>query len=504
MKRPLGASIRFSKRHGTACACVALAALLMPFSLTMGSPPDETGASASDRPRINVLLVTVDTLRADHLSCYGYCHDTSPTIDALAAGGVRFKDATVQWPKTWPSMASMLTGTYPNTNGIRMKPRRPLPQTNVTLAEMLAELGYRTAAVVSNANLGRNFAFDQGFEHFVEVWLDRFRAETGEDDFHNAPGKVKQYTDATFVTDSALSWLQRLPADAPFMLWVHYMEPHGPYVPPDKYALMFHGEYPAQQLTVRDIPTYQLQYDGITGELITNQGFYVAQYDREIRYLDDEIKRLLEGLEAHGTRERTLVIFTADHGESLGEHDYYFEHGRVPYQTTGHVPWILSLPGRLPKGLVLDMPVGLIDLVPTVMDILGRPRPGTAEGASLLPVIEGKQSDAPPYVYMEAGRFEPAQLVVRHGPWKLVHFRHEEDRKLHGHDEFVLFNLQQDPAELNDLAAELPDVVARLRRALEGFGKGAVTAGKPAGDEIKLDGLDEDTQRMLKSLGYLE
>lgn len=474
----------------------------------LGSGPLSTRATEPDggdkRPRYNLVLITVDTLRADHLGCYGYRLETSPTIDALAKSGVRFADATVQWPKTWPSMASMLTGTYPDTNGIRLSPRRPLPPANVTLAEMLKDAGYRTAAVVSNANLSRHFAFDQGFEHFVEAWAARFKSETGESEFRNSPGLVKKYADATFVTDEAIRWVGEIPADQPFMLWAHYMEPHGPYIPPQKYATLFAGQYASKRLTVKEIPHYQLQYDTASTHLITDHGFYMAQYDREIRYLDDELGRLFDALDRTGRREQTLVVFTADHGESLGEHDYYFEHGRVPYQTTGQVPWIMSLPGRLPADEVLPMPVGLIDLVPTVLEILGLDRPASVEGVSLYATLRGESSEAPPFVYMEAGRYEPSQLVVRWGPWKLVHFRHPRDRDELKRGEFALFNLHVDPGEVHDVGAAHPDVVESMRRALDGYGRGDGAVADATEESETLEGLDPETARLLKSLGYLD
>jgi arylsulfatase A-like enzyme len=323
--------------------------------------------------------------------------------------------------------------------------------------------------------------------------MARFQAETGEAEFRNSPGLVKKYTDATFVTDEAVRWMGELPADQPFMLWVHYMEPHGPYVPPAKYATYFAGQHASKRLTVREIPHYQLQYDTASAQLITDHGYYVAQYDREIRYLDDELGRLFHGLEQNGRREHTLVVFTADHGESLGEHDYYFEHGRVPYQTTGQVPWIMSLPGRLPAGKVLPMPVGLIDLVPTVLETLGIDRAATVEGVSLYPAMRGESSEAPPFVHM-----------VRWGPWKLVHFRHPRDRDELKRGEFALFNLHEDPGEVHDVGAAHPDVVAKLRRAFDGHGRGDGAVADATEESETLDGLDPETVRLLKSLGYLD
>ena len=171
-----------------------------------------TGCPASPEQRQpNLLVITVDTLRADHVSCYGHALATTPTVDRLAAQGVRFEDAAVQWPKTWPSMASMLTGTYPTANGIRYLPRRQLPDGNVTLAELLRDAGYRTAAVVSNVNLGKKFAFDQGFDTFIESWVEELLRVTGRTALTNEPGKVKRYTNATIVTNQAIRLVSFVP-----------------------------------------------------------------------------------------------------------------------------------------------------------------------------------------------------------------------------------------------------------------------------------------------------
>lgn len=483
---------------------LALLSLAVWTSGTAGAEqPASEARPAPDAGHINVLLITVDTLRADHVGCYGHHLATSPTIDRLTAEGVRFADATVQWPKTWPSMATLLTSTYPATHGVRLKPRRPLPEASLTLAEILHAGGYRTAAVVANVNVGRGFSFDQGFDHFVESWVDALIRETGKATFQNAPGKVKRYTNATIVTDQAVQWLETAGKAERFFLWLHYMDPHGPYLPPDKYKDLFAGSYPPQRVDPRRLPQYQRQNDPRTNRRADDLGFYKAQYDREIRYFDDELARLLAELEQRKLRDHTLIVLTADHGESLGEHNYYLLHGRLPYQPSARVPLVMVLKDRLPAGKVVRAPVGLIDLMPTILELAGVPVPPTLQGTSLLPLLQDGEQAAPPYVFMEAGPYEPSQVAVRRGPWKLVHFRNPADRAAHGTREFELYHVWDDPLENHNLAAEHPTLVQELRTALDEWLKSTPPLEK-LGERIDPQQLDESTRELLRSLGYLK
>jgi arylsulfatase A-like enzyme len=457
------------------------------------------GRDAPDGP--DVLLVSVDTLRADHVGSYGHRLDTTPNLDRLAASGVRFEDATVQSPKTWPSMASMLTSTYPATNGIRIHPRRPLPSASLTLAETLREAGYRTGAVVANVNLGREFAFDQGFDLFVESWAEALERHGGDARLVKVVGGVKRFTNATLVTDQGIALLEELASDRPFFLWLHYMDPHGPYLPPREYGSLFADAYPREPVEPGRIPAFQRQRSPRTGELVLDTGFYRAQYDREIRYFDDELGRLLEAVERLGLHRSTLIALTADHGESLGEHDHYFRHGPVPYQTNAHVPLVLRLPGRLPAGRVVEAPVALLDLMPTILELAGVGVPPPVRGTSLLPRIDDGDAEVR-LVFMESGSFEPWQLSVRRGPWKLVHVRAPRDRERLRGGEFLLFDVARDPGETHNLAARRPEIKRELQAALEEWLR--TTPEYRGGEQTPLESLDPDTREMLEALGYVD
>jgi arylsulfatase A-like enzyme len=446
----------------------------------------------------NVLLITVDTLRADRLGSYGYRLPTSPAIDQLAGRGVRFGDCTVQWPKTWPSMASMLTGAYPKTTGMKYRQRKMHP-TLLLISELFQGSGYDTGAVVTNFNVGRTSGFDQGFDTFIESWQDAWAAEQGDTPFRNEPGKVKQYTNAGIVTDQALRWLNGLDRSRPFFLWLHYMDPHGPYLPPDGYGSYFLDEYASEQAPPNRLPGYQLQADPKSGAPITDLAHYNGKYDREIRYLDDQIGRLLHAIDMADT----LVVLTADHGESLGEHGYYLEHGMFPYQACARVPLIMVQEGRIPPGKAVEAPVGLIDVPATILDLAGIAMPATFEGESLARVIDGGSlAGGPEYVFMEAGYQEQTQLVVRRGEWKLVAIRSPRDRQMMTGGAYELYDVITDPHERDNLVGRHPDVVSDLAKVLEEWFVGGAR-WKQRGEAIDLQSLSPEEREMLEALGYL-
>jgi len=374
----------------------------------------------------------------------------------------------------------------------------------VTLAEALRGAGYATGAVVANVNLGKSFGFDQGFEHFVESWATEAIRLTGNASFRNAPGLVKRFTNGTIVTDQGIAALDALGngKEKPFFLWLHYIDPHGPYVPPPAYATLFAGAHPPLPVPIEDLPPYQLQVDPATGEVSNDVGFYQTQYDREIRSVDDQIGRLLATLEERGLSKDTLIVLTADHGESMAENRYYLEHGNVPYQTTAAVPMIFALDGRIAGGRVVERPVGLIGVFATVLALTGTALPPAVPPGSLLPLLAGEGGPAPEFVFMESGEFEPFQLVARKGPWKLVYLRSPKDREWLGRNELELYDLSRDPTEQSDVRAQHPEVAAELQAALAAWQK--ATPVFRGGAQTDLKQLDGRTQEMLRGLGYLE
>jgi len=479
------------------------------------SQPDAGAASGSQLPplpvRPSILLVTVDTLRADRLGAWGAVRDTSPVLDALAAEGVRFAAAQVQWPKTGPSFASMFTATYPKDNGIARHVGIPLPCAFRTLAEELSALGYRTEAVVANGAVGREFNFDQGFDGYLETW------KIDEDPDLNRWQRARRDPNrAGRVTDLALEVADRLDRDRPYFLWVHYLDPHAPYQPPRSHRDLFQGDAhfdPAPRVSIdsrrsrREIGAIG-KSDAVDGR--EDLAFYLARYDAEIRYTDEEIGRLLAGLTERGLASDRLTVFTSDHGESLGEHNYFFGHGRLAFQTCLHVPLLFHWPGVLAPGVDED-PVELIHLAPTLLEIAGRglTEGRWAQGGTLVERLRGRgASPEGARAYSEAGYAQRGKWIraLRERRMKLVYAPHAKDQQLIGGEgvQFALYDLETDPGESVNLAAERPEELARLKRTLWEWDRAprfdAETDTASCGEGRPVD---RETEELLRSLGYL-
>ena len=472
----------------------------------------------------NVLLITVDTLRADHLSSYGYPRQTTPNLDRLAAEGVRFDQTAVQWPKTTPSFASMFTATYSKDNDIVRRVGIPVSCRFEMLAKVLKRRGYATQAVVSNGALGSEFNFDQGFDTYVETW--KLTSHAGADPNH-----------AEAVTRLAIGLLDGLGREAragrPWFLWVHYIDPHFPYVPPRKWRNRFQGDRFAdrsQKVPVSDRPKQQM--GGIGREQVLDGhddlAFYVARYDAAVAYADAQIGELLAEMRRRGLLGRTLTVFTSDHGESLGEHAYYFDHGRFGFQTCLRVPLIFHYPGVLAPR-VDRQPVELLDLAPTLLEAAGASLPGGAwkQGHSLtrrlrglapvLPALPAPPAAPPgaapvPLAFSEAGweTNNKWQKAVRDGRFKLlVAQTYHEQRWIAGEGvEFALYDLAADPLETRNVADRHPADLERLKRALWAWDRAPKldvetdppTASCRPGHPKQID---PQTRALLHSLGYL-
>lgn len=484
-----------SRHRPPVLAAASLAALLA------------AGCQSGTETPPNILLITIDTLHADHLSAWGYERETSPFLDSLAAEGVRFAEANVQWPKTGPSFASMFTATYPRDNGIVRRVGIVLPDSFRMLAEELWELGYATHAVVANGAVGRDFNFDQGFDSYAESWL-------------HEPADGGDPTGARHVTDLALATARQLADDRPYFLWVHYLDPHTPYSPPPPYRTRFQDDAlfaarAGEEIEV-SLETSHREMTGIGYQQVldnrTDLAFYIARYDAEIAYADAEIERLWDQLDELGHLEETVAVVTSDHGESLGEHHYYFNHGRFGFQTCPHVPLILHAPDRIEPGVV-SRPVGLIDLAPTLLELAGAqlPEGQWRQGRSLLRHL-GAGDDPPPepeYVVSEAGYAtdDQWQKILRWGRWKLIMARSQDERRWisGGGDVFNLYDLESDPGELHDVKREHRHVAKRLRGVLRAWlDRPPFDVEVEAGTgELQPREMTPETRQQLEALGYL-
>ena len=480
---------------------LALATAWWVAMVACGAGPDGSRDRADVPPPSRILLVTIDTLRADHLSAYGYPRPTSPVLDRLAAEGVRFDRPAVQWPKTGPSFTSMFTATYPKDNGVVRRIGTPVPAEFTLLAEKLSAHGFATGAVVSNGAVASDFGFDQGFDAYVETWkLD------------GAGGDPNR---ATRVTDEALRVVEGFGDDRPYFLWVHYLDPHFPYTPPPEFADRFVGDDlfdPTERIDI-DYDRRRKQMNGIGWEKVLegrdDLAFYKARYDAEILYADSEVGRLLDALGVDDGGERTLVVVTSDHGESLGEHLYYFDHGRFGFQTCLRVPLIFHYPGVLTPRVDTE-PVELLHLAPTLLDFAGVDLAGArwGQGESLVDRLMGAAgAPSPDLAFSEAGYGEAGawQRVVQDRRYKLVRARSPNAQQWLGGpgQPWVLYDLEADPGETVNRARELPEETQRLRRALLDW---LETERFPLGAEASSEEgeMESRTRKQLEALGYLD
>lgn len=483
------------------CFLVPLAAVAL---VACGSRPD---TDPIPRPT-DILLITVDTLRADHMSVYGYPRLTSPNIDRLATRGVRFEFPIVQWPKTGPSFASMFTATYAKDNGIVRQIGIPVPDEMTLLAERLAEAGYAARAVVANGALARELGFHQGFEEYLESW------RLQKDGRSNDPNGATRITDLALRLAEDLATARREGDGRPYFLWVHYLDPHFPYSPPEPFTDLFQGDEHWQPEPRLDVSrkSRRRQMTGIGhGQVLDGRdelAFYVARYDAEIAYTDHEIGRLLAGVEALGLHRNALTVLTSDHGESLGEHQYYFDHGRFGFQTCLRVPLIFHFPGTLTPQ-VDSTPVELLDLAPTLLDFAGI---ATADGrwmfgrslTARLLTRRRTAGDTQPSVFSEAGYGTGGnwQRIVQKGRHKLILTRNRGAQEWLGGIgiDRVLYDLQADPMETRNVADSHPEAVTRLTSELRRWLRSSPAVSYAARDR---EVMDEETRRQLRALGYL-
>ena len=430
-----------------------------------GGPPDG--------PR-SVLLITCDTLRADRLGLYGHSGGTSPNLDALAREALVFDSAWSTAPITGPALSALLTGRMPEELGLDSN-RTLLASAATTLAERLAEAGVETAAIVSNWVLRRrselpDAGVQQGFAHFDD------RMEVAE---KSRPNLKERLAPAT--TDAALAWLDERTDGRPLFLWVHFQDPHGPYTAPLDCLVEPASDGAAEpeltpgadQVGHGTLPAYQVVDDE------RRPAVYRARYEAEIRFFDRELGRLIDGLRARGWLERALLVFTADHGESLGEHGYYFSHGQNLHKELLRVPLFLRPPGGAEAPRRSSATASHLDLYSTILHALGL-EPGPTRGLDLL-------AGEPP-----AERVLPQFL---RGAWGATGARYrliaEKGRR-------QVFDHAADPAELHDLAASHPELARSLAEGHQAF----VRRLAPAALGAVRAPLDEGAENALDALGY--
>ncbi len=402
----------------------------------------DDGSSKTNGSRKNVLLITIDTTRADRIGCYGHKKARTPNLDRLASQGVLFSQARATAPLTLPSHASLLSGTYGVHHGVKLNNYR-VPERLEMLPERLKEEGYSTGAVVGAIVLDSRFGLDQGFDFYDNVPSSREGKNLGH-----------SQRSASQVGQAARSWLAK--QESPFFLWCHFFDPHFPYAPPEEL--------------------------GGPGD----------DYDREITYVDLEIGRLLSDIDSMSQAQETLIIVVADHGEDLGDHGE-MSHGFFLYDSVMRIPLLISLPGELPAGTVVDDDVSGTDLVPTVLELLGLPVGDRCQGKSLLPLLD-----------QDVGKTSHVHLMETYYPelvygWSRLHAFCENGWKYVEAPRPELYDLRNDPRERENLYDQETDRAQAMKSRLQDL----LTKYQAEGDRAQATTIDDDFRQRLESLGYL-
>ncbi len=394
-----------------------------------------------------MVVVTVDTLRADHLHCYGYASIETPALDALAQRGVLFENAVAQTPLTPPSHASIFTGQNPPVHNVRNTGGFVLQSSSHPLARILREQGWDTAAFIGSAVLKKLFGFNNGFV----VYDDEMPRPGKRNEFREDPERK-----ASVTVDRAIAWLDKRSSDKPFFLWVHIYDPHIPYLPPAAFAQRYKGRL----------------------------------YDGEIAYADQQIARLFDAVSRKSPAQKTLTAVLADHGESLGEHGEH-THGVFLYDSTLRIPFIMAGPG-IPAGLRVKQQARTIDFLPTLLELMGGRAPAYVQGLSLVPVFSGKpvatDISYAETLYPKMNMNWSELRAIRTNRWKYIRAPHPE-----------LYDLAGDPGETRNVIQQHGPEVLNFEAQLKKF----IPHGGNGGEKVETAMLDERVMDQLKSLGYL-
>ena len=435
-------------------AVVVVALLAWVF---LGSPPSPArkvgrlwARQGVEKP--NVILVTMDTTRADHLGCYGYQGGSTPTLDALAGRGVLFEQAATVAPLTLPAHSTIMTGMYPTFHGVRVNGNTALSDEQTTLAEVLSAQGYRTGAFIGAFVLDGRWGLKQGFQHYDDQFdLKKYK--------HLDLGGVQR--PANEVMDAALAWLDGGKAN-PFFAWIHLYDPHVPYAPPEPFASEYSRRGPA------------------------------GLYDGEIAFMDEQIGRCIDWLARNDLDKSTIIVLVGDHGESLGRHGEG-THGYFIYDCVLHVPLLVATPFAGLQGKRVPSQVSTTDIFPTILGLLDLASPVKVQGRSLVPLMFNpeKSDDAPAYGESMAPNLQFG--------WSALHALRTERYKYIDAPRAELYDLVRDPDEQMNLLPQFPDVALRMKGELDKL-MAVTSVGAP---KPQAANLDKETMERLSALGYV-
>jgi arylsulfatase A-like enzyme/tetratricopeptide (TPR) repeat protein len=440
--------------YGLAAVAIAAAALFL-FILRPGKPPTpglqgRWGKEGVGKP--NVIIVTLDTTRADHLACYGYPNVRTPTLDALASRGVLFEQCASASPLTLPSHATIMTGMYPTYHGVRVNGNTAVGEAQTTLAEVFSGRGYDTGAFIAAFVLDGRWGLNQGFKHYDDSFdLKKYKQlDLGA---VQKPGNE--------VMDEALTWLEQ-EKDKPFFAWIHLYDPHTPYDPPEPFRSEYGGKGP------------------------------VGLYDGEIAFMDSQICRLSEWLSARGLDRKTVIVLVGDHGEGLGSHGEG-AHGYFIYDYAVHVPFIVVTPFRELQGVRVSSQSRTADVFPTLLELAGIPLPGKIHGRSQVPVMLDPKGTPQSSAYSES-----MAPNLQFG-WSPLHSLRTPAYKFIDAPRPELYDLVQDPGEEKDVQNRLPDRALSMKKELDRL-MTETSAGAPTPQAANLD---KETVERLAALGYV-
>ena len=403
-----------------------------------------------DKP--NVILITMDTTRADHIACYGYPDVKTPNLDALAGRGVLFEQAATSSPLTLPAHCSIMTGMYPTYHGVRVNGNTALSEEQTTIAEVLSARGYQTGAFIGALVLDGRWGLKQGFQHYDDPFdLKKYR--------HVDLGAIQR--PGNQVMDAALSWLEEQKKNS-FFAWIHLYDPHAPYEPPEPYL----SEY--------------------------NPRGRVGRYDGEIAFMDEQIGRCVSWLEKNGLAKNTIMILIGDHGEGLGSHGEE-THGYFIYEYAAHVPFLVVAPFRDLEGKRVSSQVRAVDVYPTIMDLAKIKSPTKVHGKSLLSMMFQTKKKEESYAYGES-----MAPNIQFG-WSPLRYLRTVRYKYIDTPRAELYDLTQDAVEQKNLFQQYPDVARKMKSELDRL-VAQTSKGAPTPQAANLD---KETMERLSALGYI-
>ena len=425
------------------------------------------GTKKKEKARLsNIILITVDALRADHLSAYGYPYQTSPNIDEFANKSTLFEYAYCPIPKTSASFASLMTGLHPFIH--KTKPNRGfLDEKYITLAEALKLKGYYNFAIVDNANVSKNFNFHQGFDEYAEVWNDI----------------EKKVESTACITEKVVEFFKNN-KKSPFFLWVHYIETHSPYLPPDQFI----EERPKGRI-INNVQHKIIASQRKYLDENSDEGYFLSRYDGAVKYIDAEFKKIIDLIFKKGYQKNSIIIFSSDHGEELGEHNFFYNHGPLTFNSSARVPLIIFFPEK--KSRRIRYPVSLMDIYPTLLAEAGLSLPYKIQGINLFE--KPKQR----LIFIK-GHLGTRSVVYNN--YHLVKVFPNLSKQLDLENEYF-FDIYKDPLEKKNASADKKDLQNFMdEKYMEFYNKhGYLNKIK----EDKKPSLSKKELENLKALGYI-